>query len=176
MSDQVRGIIFVVIVIVITFIWMHFFQPPVPPPQKPGQIAGQTTRQTAPGAGSAQPSAAAPGATQMAASAAPAVAPKIPTVQATAEKNIVVESALYRVELSNHGGVVRSWKLKKYFDDQKPPRPLDLVNQDVAQELGWPLSLMLSDPQLEAQANSALYEVTPELPESERARRDHLPL
>ena len=161
MSDQVRGIVFVVIVIVITFTWMHFFQPPVPPPQKPGQIAGQTTGQTAPGAGSAQPSAAAPGATQMAASAAPAVAPKIPTARATEEENIVVESTLYRVELSNHGGVVRSWKLKRYFDDQKPPRPLDLVNQDVAQELGWPLSLMLPDAQLEAQANSALYEVTP---------------
>ncbi len=157
MSDQVRGIIFVVIVIVITFTWMHFFQPPVPPQQKPGQ----TTAQTAPGAGSAQPPAAASGSTQMAASAAPAVALKIPTARATEEKNIVVESGLYRVELSNHGGVVRSWKLKKYFDDQKPPRPLDLVNQDVAQELGWPLSLMLSDPQLEAQANSALYAVTP---------------
>jgi len=161
MSDQVRGIVFVVIVIVITFTWMHFFQPPVPPPQKPSQISGQTTGQTAPGAGSAQPSAAAPGATQMAASAAPAVALKIPTARATEEENIVVESTLYRVELSNHGGVVRSWKLKRYFDDQKPPRPLDLVNQDVAQELGWPLSLMLPDAQLEAQANSALYEVTP---------------
>jgi YidC/Oxa1 family membrane protein insertase len=157
MSDQVRGIIFVVIVIVITFTWMHFFQPPVPPPQKPGQ----TTSQTAPGAGSAQPSAAAPGSTKMSASAAPAVAPKIPTVQATEEKNIVVESGLYRVELSNRGGVVRTWKLKKYFDDQKPPRPLDLVNPDVAQELGWPFSLVLPDPQLAAQANSALYEVTP---------------
>jgi YidC/Oxa1 family membrane protein insertase len=156
MSDQTRGIIFVVIVVAVTFIWMHFFQPPVPPPQKSGAVAGQTAPGQTPAAGSAQPAA-----MQMTAGAAPAMAAKIPVAQATAETNIVVESDLYRVELSNHGAVARSWQLKKYFDDQKPPRPLDLVNPDVAQELGWPLSLMLSDPQLEAQANSALYEATP---------------
>jgi YidC/Oxa1 family membrane protein insertase len=156
MSDQTRGIIFVVIVIAVTFIWMHYFQPPVPPPQNRTQVAGKPV----PGGGSTQlPPAQSAG--QTTARAAPATAPKIPVVQATAEKNIIVESALYRVELSNHGGVVRSWKLKKYFDDQKTPQPLDLVNSDVAQELGWPLSLLLSDPQLEARANSALYDVTP---------------
>jgi YidC/Oxa1 family membrane protein insertase len=156
MSDQTRGIIFVVIVIAVTFIWMHYFQPPVPPPQNRTQVAGKPV----PGGGSTQlPPAQSAG--QTTASAAPATAPKIPVVQATAEKNIIVESALYRVELSNRGGVVRSWKLKKYFDDQKTPQPLDLVNSDVAQELGWPLSLQLSDPQVEARANSALYDVTP---------------
>ncbi len=157
MSDQTRGIIFVVIVVVVTFIWMHYFQPPVPPPQKAGTVAGQTAPGQAPASGTAQPSAM-QGPMQMTAGAAPV---KIPVMQASSETNIVVESDLYRVELSNHGAVARSWKLKKYFDDQKPPRPLDLVNPDVAEELGWPLSLMLSDPQLEAQANSALYEVTP---------------
>jgi YidC/Oxa1 family membrane protein insertase len=155
MSDQTRGILFVVIVIAITFIWMHYFQPPVPPPQNPSHVAGQTT----PGqsSGGNQPTAI-PGGAQTSASAAPALAPRIPVVQASAEKNIVVESALYRVELSNHGGVVRSWKLKKYFDDQKIPQPLDLVNPDVAQELGWPLSLSLPDAQLESRANSAFYQ------------------
>jgi YidC/Oxa1 family membrane protein insertase len=164
MSDQTRGVIFVVIVIAVTFIWMHYFQPPLPPPQKSGTVAGQTTPGQAPGAGSGQSNStqsAMQGAMQMTAGGAPAMAAKIPVAQATAETNIVVESNLYRVELSNHGAVARSWELKKYFDDQKPPRPLDLVNPDVAQELGWPLSLMFSDPQLEAQANSALYEVTP---------------
>ncbi len=157
MSDQVRMIIFVICIAVLTFAWIHFFQPPVPPPQKSGPVAGQTAPGQPSGVGSTQPNA-----TQASAIAAPAAAPKIPVVQATAERNVVIESGLYRVELSNHGGVVRSWKLKKYFDDQKPPRPLDLVNPDVAQELGWPLSLTLPDAQLEAQANSALYDVTPD--------------
>ena len=71
-----------------------------------------------------------------------------------------------------------TWKLKKYFDDQKPPHPLDLVNAQRAQQLGWPFSLVLSDPQLEAQANSALYEVTPARwsDAGSGARGDHLPL
>ena|SRR5579864_2368201 len=127
MSDQTRGILFVVIVIAITLIWIHFFQPPIPPAQNPNQFSGKPVA----GAGSLQPPAG-----QTSASAVPAVVPKIPVVRATAEKNVIVESTLYRVELSNHGGVVRSWKLKKYFDDQKTPQPLDLVNSDVAQELG----------------------------------------
>jgi YidC/Oxa1 family membrane protein insertase len=81
---------------------------------------------------------------------------------ATQEKTIVIESDLYRVELSNRGGVVRSWQLKKYTDDQKPPHTLDLVNAKAAQQLGgWPFSLALDDAKLEAQANSALFDVTP---------------
>jgi YidC/Oxa1 family membrane protein insertase len=84
-------------------------------------------------------------------------------IQAAEEKSVVVESPLYLVELSNRGGVVRSWKLKKYSDDQKPAHLLDLVNNSAAQQLGWPFSLVLSDSQLEAKANSALYELTPGL-------------
>src|ERR1700689_1870456 len=132
MSDQTRGVIFVVIVIAVTFIWMHYFQPPIPPPQKSGTVAGQTAPGQAPGAGSSQ-SNSTQGAMQMTAGGAPAMAAKIPVAKATAENNVVVESNLYRVELSNHGAVARSWELKKYFDEQKPPRPLDLVNPDVAQ-------------------------------------------
>jgi YidC/Oxa1 family membrane protein insertase len=83
-------------------------------------------------------------------------------VEATNEKLIAIESPLYAVEFSNRGGVARSWKLKKYFVDQKEKLPLELVNTAAAQQLGWPFSLVLSDAQLETKANSALYEVTPD--------------
>lgn len=156
LSDQVRGIIFVLLVVAITFVWMHFYQPPVLPPQRAGQAATQTSpaQGLAPGPGSGQET------TQSAVSSTRAILASIPAVQASEEKIAAVDSTLYRVELSNRGGVVRSWKLKKYFDDQQPPQPLDLINTAAAQQLGWPLSLMLSDPQLETQANSALYQVT----------------
>ena len=63
------------------------------------------------------------------------------------------------MELSNRGGVVRSWKMMdKQFTDGTPPRPLDLVNQESSQQLGWPFSVRLTDPQLEAAANSGLYQ------------------
>jgi YidC/Oxa1 family membrane protein insertase len=158
MSDQVRGILFVIASLAILFAWGHFYKPPVPPPQPnptqtsaPASLSG--TEQSA-----AHPSGAgnAAGGANSSVKAAPAN-PSV--VEASDEKTVVVESPLSRVELSNRGGVVKTWELKKYFDDQKPPHPLDLVNDGVAKELGWPFSLVLADPQLEAKANSALYQV-----------------
>lgn len=148
-SDQLRMIAFIVITLAIFWAWSHFYKPPVQPPQPPGQ----TVQQPAP---------AQTGASQVPAGSAMA-AGKLSkdVVQAAQEKSIVVESPLYRIELSNRGGVVRSWKLKKYLDDQKPPRPLDLVNSSASQELGWPFSLMLTDTELESRANWALYRVEP---------------
>jgi YidC/Oxa1 family membrane protein insertase len=163
MSDQVRGILFVIASLLILFAWGHFYKPPVPPPQtNPAQSSAPFNP---PGSqqGSAQP-----GATGNASSSATAAksgagnaaaAANSSVAEASEEKTVVVQSALYRVELSNRGGVAKTWQLNKYMDDQKPPRPLDLVNDSVAQELGWPFSLVLTDPQLEAKANSALYQV-----------------
>lgn len=148
MSDQVRAIIFVVLVVLITFVWLHFYKPPTPAPQKPTQAVSQATT----GARTAQPGQATLSPTPQAASTAVA--------EATSERTLAIESPLHRMELSNRGGVIRSWTLKRYLDDQKPPRPLDLVNANAAQELGWPFSIELSDRQLESEANRGLYEVT----------------
>jgi len=160
MSDQVRGIVFVVISLLILFAWGHFYKPPVPPPQSnPSQASAPASQQ-----GSQQVSAQAGATSKASSGAAPksggtAAAANPSVVEASEEKTVVVESALYRVELSNRGGVVKTWQLNKYFDDQKPPHPLDLVNDAVAQQLGWPFSLVLTDSQLEAKANSGLYQV-----------------
>jgi YidC/Oxa1 family membrane protein insertase len=160
MSDQVRGIVFVVISLLILFAWGHFYKPPVPPPQtNPAQTAAPLNPQGSQQAGA--PSGAAANAASSAAAKSGATAATNPAVvDASEEETVVVQSALYRVELSNRGGVVKTWQLNKYFDDQKPPHPLDLVNDSVARELGWPFSLVLTDQQLEAKANSALYQVS----------------
>jgi len=138
---------FVALTLVVILIWMHFFPPPQPPKPR------QTAVQTAP----AQPSktAAKP------VISAPAKPVKIPAVSAAKEETITVDSPLYQVELSNRGASVRSWRLKQYGNDEKPPKPLDLVNADSSQQLGWPFTLLLSDPKLEQEANTALYQVTP---------------
>ena len=161
MSDQTRGVVFVLIVLAITFIWVHYFQP-----TQPAQKPAQSVSQAAPSPASAITPSAAGSTTPASATQVSSKPFAIPTVQASSEKSVVVESPLYRVELSNRGGVVRSWRLKKYFDDQKIPQPLELVNQSAAQQLGWPFSLVLADKQLENEANSALYEVTPDLSDS----------
>jgi YidC/Oxa1 family membrane protein insertase len=160
MSDQMRGIVFVVAALAILFVWQHFYKPPAPPPSAKGaptaQTSGSTPSQTSGALSSTTPSSAIP-AGKMSAAAPPAN----PAVeQATEEKMVVVESPLYRVEFSNRGAVVRSWLLKKYFDDGKPPRPLDLVNADASQQLGWPFSLLLFDSQQTEQENSGLYKIT----------------
>jgi len=163
MSDQVRGILFVVVSLLILFAWGHFYKPPVPPPQSnPAQTSAPFNQQ-----GSQQVTAQ-PGATGNASSsvagrktgaAGAATAANSSVVEASEEKTVVVQSALYRVELSNRGGVVKTWQLNKYMDDQKPPHPLDLVNDSVAQELGWPFSLVLTDAQQQTNANAGLYEI-----------------
>jgi YidC/Oxa1 family membrane protein insertase len=153
MSDQIRAIVFVVLALVILFAWGHFYKPPVAPPSQSAQTATQEATSQAPGNTSASSGTMARQADTAAASAT--------RIQASEEKMVVVEGPLYVAEFSNRGGVVRSWKLKKYSDDEKPPHLLDLVNNSAAQQLGWPFSLVLSDSQLEAKANSALYEVTP---------------
>jgi YidC/Oxa1 family membrane protein insertase len=155
MGDQIRAVVFVVVALVILFAWGHFYKP-VAPPQP-----AQTTSQPA----TSQPPANTSASTGKAAQVSDAVAAASPAKAAAAnEKLIAIESPVYVVEFSNRGGVVRSWRLKKYSDDQKPPHLLDLVNSAAAQQLGWPFSLVLSDAQLEAKANSALYEVTPDQP------------
>jgi len=151
MGDQIRAVVFVIVALIILFAWGHFYKPPVQPPQP-----AQTSAQEAPSQTPTNTSASAVKPAQTADAVAGLV-----KVEAAAEKLVVVESPLYVVQFSNRGGVVRSWKLKEYFDDQKPRHLLDLVNSSAAQQLGWPFSLVLSDSQLEAKANSALYEVTP---------------
>jgi YidC/Oxa1 family membrane protein insertase len=154
MNDQIRAVVFILLALLILFTWGRFFKPPVPAPQQ--TPAG--TAQVAPAAGTGpQVSIAGVGVPATATSKPPSAS----AVQAAEEKTIVVDSPLYRVEFSNRGAVVHSWKLEKYTTDQKPPRPLDLVNQDAAKQLGWPFSLVLDNKELEAQANAALYEVIP---------------
>jgi YidC/Oxa1 family membrane protein insertase len=174
MTDQTRMIIFVALLVVILGLWSHFFQPPPPKPgegkgapaaagSNPGSNPGSNSGSSAGTGTGAHSGTASDGAGSSGASAmhAAEAASSIPVVQASSEKITTVESALYSVEFSNKGAVVRSWQLKQYLTDDKPPRPLDLVNAQVAQQLGWPFSLVLADSHLRDEANSALYDVQP---------------
>jgi YidC/Oxa1 family membrane protein insertase len=159
LSDQVRGIIFVIVALIILFAFGRFYKPaPGPVSPAPQTNTAQTSQQA--GANSAATSSATTPSSSSAVSMNAAKALANPgVVQATEEKTFVITSALYRVDISNRGGVVKTWKLNKYMDDQQPPQALDLVNSTVAQEFGWPFSLVLADPTLQASANSGLYQI-----------------
>jgi YidC/Oxa1 family membrane protein insertase len=148
---EARILLAFVLSMVVLLLWGHFYKPPAPPPS-PAPPAHTTAVPSAP-AEVSRPA------------VSTAVAPAIgttATVQATQVQTTVVESSLYRVAISNQGGVLKSWQLKRYSDDQKPPHSLDLVSATGAEQVkAWPLSLVLEDPQLEARANSGWYQMMP---------------
>jgi len=149
LSPELRIFIASALSIIVILLWAKFFAPK-PPAQTPQTNPAAAAAPSAPGAQN-----------NAAASAALAVvkaAPSAAVLGDKGERTIVVESDLYRVEFSNRGGVVKSWQLKKYLDDSKPRKVLDLVHAETAKEVGgWPFSVALDDQNLENTANSALY-------------------
>jgi YidC/Oxa1 family membrane protein insertase len=150
----------------VILLWAKFFAPKPPATllqkektvQSGPAVAGSPAASSGTSRSSANSgTAAAPHNTMMAAATPVNVTPR----SESQERTIVVENDLYRVEFSNRGAVVKSWQLKKYYDDAKPPRVLDVVHPDAAQQTGgWPFALALNDEQLGAAANSALYQVS----------------
>ena len=156
LSPQLRILVASLLSMAVIVVWAKFFapkpQPYSPQTNQPQASAPATAGQSSSAATSSQPSAA-----PARVSAAPAVAAK----GEQAERSIIVENGLYRVEFSNRGAVVKSWQLKKYRDDAKPPRTLDLVHPDASTELSaWPLSIALSSNDLDQSANSGLFVAT----------------
>jgi YidC/Oxa1 family membrane protein insertase len=150
LSTETRSLLAAVLALLVIGVWSLIYKPPPPPP--PSKPPAVTTNPVPP----------APGTPSNAATGKPA-APAAPVTMraASEERSIVIESDLYRVQISNRGGVVRSWQLKRFTDDNKPPRTLDLVHADAAQQSGnWPFSLALDDAQQEAAANNALFEIS----------------
>jgi len=140
-------------------LWAKYFgpKPPVQPPQasRPAQTAPATPGQAISPVSNASPTSASP------AALAPAAPVSVTPKSDSQERTIVVENDLYRVEISNRGAVVKSWQLKKYKDDAKPPRVLDVVHTDASQQTGgWPFSVVLDDEQLQNAANGGLYQLS----------------
>ena len=144
----------------VILLWAKFFgpKPTVPSPQsnRPAQSAPATPGPAAP------PAASTTQAPNTSAAISPAPAPSVSPKSDSQERAIVIENDLYRVEISNRGAVVKSWQLKKYMDDGKPQRVLDVVHPSASEQTGaWPFSVVLDDEQLQNAANTGLYQVSP---------------
>lgn len=124
-----------------------FFKPALAPPEPTAPVSAQKNSNRASGA-----------------STGPSL-PKsfervtLPAAQAENAEEIAVESAFYRVVLSNQGAVVKSWVLKKYQDEDG--KPLDVVNGPAGEKAGFPMSLALGDLALSTKLNSALFLAKP---------------
>ena len=155
-TPELRILVASLLSMAVILLWAKYFGPK-PPTRPPFEKQPEVTAPATPGPGSTTP---APNETTAPPnSVVNAASPAKPTAE-TQERTIVVENALYRVEFSNRGAVVKSWQLKKYKDDSRPRRTLDLVHPQSAEQTGWPFSIVLDDPQSERAANTALYKVS----------------
>jgi YidC/Oxa1 family membrane protein insertase len=148
----------VLLAIVLSFIVLYGYQAIFPPPEPqkpapatetpaaPGPGAQPGTATTTPGTPAAQPPAAE--AVEQAPGAAPVVAD-------TAERDITFENGSVLAIFSTRGGVIKSWRLKKYLNPAK--EPLELVPQDAPAGLPKPLTLSVSDAAISKTLAGALY-------------------
>jgi len=164
LTHELRIVVASLLSLVVILLWAKYFgpKPPANLPQanRPAQTApatpGSSTPSTPSPSAKSTPGSKTPG-TSISGVAQVATPPKADTE----ERTIVVENDLYRVEFSNRGAVVKSWQLKHYTDDSKPPRILDLVHPDAAQQTGgWPFAVALNDQEQETTANNALYQIS----------------
>ncbi|MCH8039522.1 MAG: membrane protein insertase YidC [Nitrospinae bacterium] len=78
--------------------------------------------------------------------------------QPTLEELADVETPLFHTQISNRGGVIRSWKLKHYLtQDPEDASPVELVYSEG--NFPGPLSLYLPDPELTKLLREGLYDV-----------------
>lgn len=81
-----------------------------------------------------------------------------PAITASSETETTIENELYKIVLTNRGGEIKHWILKKYQGSDG--KPLDMVQPEVAAQFGLPLSFFTYDPSLTSHLNQALYKVT----------------
>lgn len=147
-GDMRTTVVFWLVLMTAFFGYEAFFNKPKPQAPTPNQSQSQQQNTQ---------SAATPGAAATAGAAAQAAAPT-PAVTAAAESSVTVENELYKIVLTNRGGQVQHWILKKYLGSDG--KPLDLVQPQIAAKFGFPLGLFTYDSALKDQLNSALYEMT----------------
>jgi len=142
-----RVLIAIFLSFIVLYAYQAFFVKPAP---KPGAAGAQTqSSKTEPPnvAKPAAPAAAVP-------ASAPAAAPLVADSQ---EKDTVVETRDVIAVITNRGARLKSWRLKKYLD-QQDRKPQELIENKLPTQ-PLPMTLSTSDAQLDATLNSALYTV-----------------
>ena len=152
MDQEKRVLIAFALSFGVLLLWRALLVKVQPPPPRPTTPA-TTSPRIAPGQQSAVPS---PAATLPSEHAVPHLA----VTQGNKPQEIDIDGRdLYRVTFSTEGAVVKSWVLKKYRDAKE--NPLDVVNRAACEKLGFPMSLNVSDPEISAKLNSAIYVASP---------------
>lgn len=75
----------------------------------------------------------------------------------SSEQTVTVETDLVRVEFSNHGGVIRSWELKRYHMGPPDKKPVQLVYQ--GGKFKGPLSMTVANADIDKMFREGLYNI-----------------
>ncbi len=78
----------------------------------------------------------------------------------TSEQTVTIETDLVRVGLSNRGGVIQSWELKRYHTASPEKKPVQLVYQ--GGKFKGPLSITVANPEIDKQIREGLYGIEKE--------------
>ncbi len=140
----------VLLAVVLSFIVLYGYQALFPPPRPQAPPPGTTQPQTAPGNTELEKPALT-GATPL-----PTPTPvSKPLVADANEREIIVENDAVRAVFSTRGGVLESWRLKRYSGDDGTP--LDLIPDEVPATVPRPFTLTVEDPATNAMLAGALY-------------------
>ncbi len=97
--------------------------------------------------------------------AKPPATPAPPTSQAAtapvaaqSEQFTTIDTNVYRIVLSNKGGVARSWQLKNYKGSDN--KPLELVNDKASEKAWWPLGFLYDSQKPTTDPNFAYFATT----------------
>lgn len=146
----------IILAALVMYGWQALFMPP-PPAPKTGTAQPGTPKSATPG------SSATPTSAPAAASAAAPTETKSAGAPATvkgeqAEREIVVDTRVARIVLTNRGGRVLHWHLKEYMTPAG--KPVDLIPSNTPADQPRPFSLRVDDDQLTQRLNESLYQVT----------------
>ncbi len=145
----------VLLAVVLSFVVLYVSQALLPRPKPPARSA--TPAQTAAPASQPAQSAAKPesGSTPAAKPVEPQVAAPAPVTADASERDVRVESDAVSAVFTTRGGVLKSWRLKKYHDVSG--NPLELVPQSVPAGTVRPFALSVDDAAATAALQNALF-------------------
>jgi len=85
------------------------------------------------------------------------VTPSSHIAPSASEQTVTVETNLFRAGLSNRGGVIRSWELKRYHTSPPENKPVQLVYQEG--QFKGPLSITVTNADIDKTIREGLYNI-----------------
>src|SRR5262245_14216125 len=142
----------IILAAVVMYGWQAFFMPP-PPATKSNASQQASTKTPTPSA-----PAAAPAAPSVESEAKPTPAAPQAVKAEQAEREIVVDTAVAKIVLTNRGGRALHWQLK---ESRTPDgSPVDLIPSNSPADQPRPFSLRVDDAQVTQRLNESLYQVS----------------